>query len=181
MMNILVLGTPDSGKSKKAEDIVMSLSDPSQRVYIATMIPFGEEGQERIKRHKKLREGKGFVTIEKQYNIDQLLTDNKDEISGKTCLLECMSNLVGNEMHLESNGNLGDKELTEKITDQVMKIAEESANLVIVSNRFEDDDSFDAETKRYVTLTNKVNDALKEKVDQIYELVKGEWVLSEHN
>ena len=44
-MNVLIIGYPDSGKSKLAEDMVLEMSAPGERVYIATMIPFGEEGR----------------------------------------------------------------------------------------------------------------------------------------
>ena len=52
-MICMVLGTPDSGKSKRAEDITCKLSGDGKRYYIATMIPFGKEGQEHPKGHLK--------------------------------------------------------------------------------------------------------------------------------
>ena len=58
----LIIGGSASGKSEYAERLVCSL--PGKRIYVATMEPFGEEGRERIARHRKLREGKGFVTAE---------------------------------------------------------------------------------------------------------------------
>ena len=58
----LIIGGSASGKSEYAERLVCSLS--GKRIYVATMEPFGEEGRERIARHRKLREGKGFVTAE---------------------------------------------------------------------------------------------------------------------
>ncbi len=40
----LIIGTPDSGKSKRAEDLALKLSGDGKRIYLATMDPFGEEG-----------------------------------------------------------------------------------------------------------------------------------------
>ena len=180
-MKVLVLGTPGSGKSEKAESLVMEMSEKNERIYLATMIPFGKEGEERIQRHRKLREGKGFITIEKGSCLNELLEENGVDFSGKTCLLECMSNLVGNEMHLEENKGLSDEVLPGMIVSSVMKIAEKAKNLVIVANRFEAEDSYDEETIRYISLVNRVNEALKSRVDRIYELIEGKWILSENN
>ena len=180
-MIVLVLGTPGSGKSQKAEVLVMNMSLESERIYLATMAPYGKEGLERVKRHRKMREGKGFITIEKESRIHEILQEYDMDFSGKTCLLECMSNLVGNEMHLEENKGLSEEELSEKIVNSVLKIAEKVKNLVIVSNSFEKDDSFDEETIRYISLANRVNEDLKRKMDSIYTLIEGKWILSENN
>ena len=64
----LIIGGSASGKSEYAERLVCSL--PGKRIYAATMEPFGEEGRERIARHRKLREGKGFVTVEVPRDLD---------------------------------------------------------------------------------------------------------------
>ena len=63
----LIIGGSASGKSEYAERLVCSL--PGKRIYVATMEPFGEEGRERIARHRKLREGKGFATVEVPRNL----------------------------------------------------------------------------------------------------------------
>ena len=63
----LIIGGSASGKSEYAERLVCSL--PGKRIYTATMEPFSEEGRERIARHRKLREGKGFVTVEVPRNL----------------------------------------------------------------------------------------------------------------
>ena len=101
-MIILVLGTPDSGKSRIAEDLAMELAAGQDKLYIATMIPFDEEGRARIEKHRKMRDGKGFVTVEKAVRVDSLIEEQPD-LNEKCCLLECMSNLVGNEMHDSRN------------------------------------------------------------------------------
>ena len=42
---ILVIGTPDSGKSAYAEELAVKSSGGAYMAYIATMIPFGDEGE----------------------------------------------------------------------------------------------------------------------------------------
>ena len=58
----LVIGSAASGKSAYAESLCLGHDGP--RVYLATMEPFEEEGARRIARHRALREGKGFSTLE---------------------------------------------------------------------------------------------------------------------
>ena len=64
-----------------------------------SMQVFDEEGKQRIERHKNMRSGKNFKTIEQPYNVEEAIEkmDIKDP-SKRTALLECMSNLLANEM-----------------------------------------------------------------------------------
>ncbi len=179
-MTYLIIGTPDSGKSEKAESLTMELAGEGKKYYIATMIPYGEEGAQRVKRHLERRNGKGFETKEKPVRVQELI-DTVSDISKATCLLECMSNLIGNEMHEENNSGMTDEELTDYIIEDVMRLAGEVINLVIVTNSFEDDESYDDDTRRYVRLVSMVNESLKNSVDRVYELSEGKWQLSENH
>lgn len=198
-MIVLVLGTPDSGKSKMAEDIAMRLAaglDPDaarsgasghagavspaassgmDKLYIATMIPFGEEGIRRIEKHRKMRTGKGFLTVEKYTEVDSLIGEIRD-LGDKCCLLECMSNLVGNEMHDPRNLSLPDEDLEKLITEEVLALGKSCGHLVVVANCFlTEDESYDDETRRYVRIADHVNEILKECADETCELAEGEW------
>ena len=68
-MTVLIIGYPESGKSELAENMVMEMAAPGDRVYLATMIPYGDEGASRVEKHRKMREGKGFETIEAPFDI----------------------------------------------------------------------------------------------------------------
>lgn len=61
-MRVLVTGAASSGKSAWAEARAMGLAAP--RAYVATMAPAGREAAARIRRHRELRRGKGFRTVE---------------------------------------------------------------------------------------------------------------------
>ena len=67
----LVIGQSASGKSRFAEEWVCHL--PGPRIYLATMQPFGEEARERIARHRQMRTGRGFVTLECTDGIARVL------------------------------------------------------------------------------------------------------------
>ncbi|SFG74217.1 bifunctional adenosylcobinamide kinase/adenosylcobinamide-phosphate guanylyltransferase [Oribacterium sp. WCC10] len=78
-MYCLVTGGAGSGKSEYAESLALSLADSSERLfYIATMYPYDdEETKKRIERHKSLRAGKGFITIERPFEIARALDEIK--------------------------------------------------------------------------------------------------------
>ena len=170
MMVVLVLGTPGSGKSKLAEDLTLELAEGDKKYYIATMIPYGEDGEERVKRHRNLRRGKGFVTVEQPVEIDAL-TETLPDIADSSCLLECVSNLVGNEMHDNKNLSMSYAELLKKIAGEIECLAKSTKNLVIVANDFpEDGDGYDEETREYVRLANQVNIYLRNIANKVYEI-----------
>ena len=71
-MLVVVTGGSGSGKSAFAEETVLSLGE-ARRIYIATMQAFDEESHRRIRRHRHMRAGKGFETIERYTELDELL------------------------------------------------------------------------------------------------------------
>ena len=108
-MMILVTGGSGSGKSAFAEDQVVSFGE-AERVYIATMFPFDEESKKRVQRHRNMRSGKGFETIECYTDLAQVRVSK-----GSTVLLECMSNLVANEMFQETEHMSGQSRRFSKV------------------------------------------------------------------
>ncbi len=92
----LVIGAAASGKSAYAESLCLGHDGP--RVYLATMEPFREEGARRIARHRALREGKGFSTLECSRDVGAAAPGLP---RGCTLLLEDVGNLVANELFAE--------------------------------------------------------------------------------
>ncbi len=173
-MMTVVLGKPDSGKSNRAEEIVLGLSKPGKRIYLATMIPFGEEGKKRIEKHRNLREGKEFITIEcpvdlRSISENALFTSDTKPLHLRECtvLVECVSNLVGNEMHKEGNETLTLIQLSELIFDEIKWLSDNTENLIVVTNEFDLKDDYDKETRDYIELTRLVNHKISELSDHI--------------
>ena len=124
-MMILVTGGSGSGKSAFAENCVVSL-DSEKKIYIATMYPYDGESRKRVKRHRKMRAGKGFETVECYTGLSGVHVPE-----GSTVLLECMSNLVANEMFREE----GAREKTyDEITKGILHLKEQAAHLIVVTN-----------------------------------------------
>ena len=79
---ILVIGGSGSGKSAYAEKVALECQKEKRHFYLATMHVFGEEGQKKVERHKRMRAGKGFVTIEQPTDIMQCLPALREAGSG---------------------------------------------------------------------------------------------------
>ena len=99
----IVYGGSASGKSSYAESFAMSLQGDGRLLYIATMYPYkwnttelDPETMQRIERHRAMRADKGFDTVECYRHVEHIVAKRQDVL-----LLECMSNLLANEMYLE--------------------------------------------------------------------------------
>ena len=146
-MMILVTGGSGSGKSAFAEDCVVSFGK-TDRIYIATMYPFDEESRKRVQRHRKMRQGKGFETVECYTGLDKIrLPENC------TVLLECMSNLVANEMFQEEGAH-------ENTVEAVLKGVRQAAD-------------YQGETELYQEYLGQINQKIAEIADQVVEVVYG--------
>lgn len=170
-MLYLILGTPDSGKSKLAEDLICG-SEYFRKYYVATMIPFGNEGDARVRKHRKMREGKGFITLEVPYDIDGILPqiDNPKE---SAVLLECVSNLAANELFERKTDS---EELVDVIAKQILQIKENVRDIYVVSNDFSKQMmDYDDETRNYIGVTTKVNERLMSIADRV-EVVENEHI-----
>ena len=167
----LIIGGSGSGKSAYAEDYMVSISEDRKKYYIATMQIYDEEGKRKVERHRMLRGGKGFSTIEQPVDIGKAA--EKMEAEDRTALLECVSNLTANEMF--SGEVLGTEEaITEKIVGGIAVLNRELTHLVIVSNNvFEDGNVYDKTTMAYIRAMGRINQKLAEMADEVVEVVVG--------
>lgn len=168
-MVAVYIGYPDSGKSALAESRATELSGGEDLIYIATMIPYGDEGEQRIKRHRAMRDGKGFETIEAPFDICDALshTFDEDELRSKTVLLECVSNLAANELFERHRSA---EETVSKIEGDIRRLADSVRSFVIVTNHYEIDESFDEETRLYSKTLDKINERIAAFADETVSL-----------
>ncbi|MDY5881973.1 MAG: bifunctional adenosylcobinamide kinase/adenosylcobinamide-phosphate guanylyltransferase [Roseburia sp.] len=188
-MMVLVTGGSGSGKSAYAEETVLRLAKEKTRYYIATMQVFDDEGEKKIKRHQKLRAGKGFQTIEQPMHIGQAADKIKKD---SVVLIECMSNLVANEMfspveeeaatstyegdNLQENSGFkaNCNRVMQEVVSGIDKIRENCEHLVIVTNNvFEDGIRYDDSTMAYMKVLGAINEKLAAESNQVIEVVAG--------
>ncbi len=164
-MITFVIGGSGSGKSEYAESIITGY-EPGKRYYIATMQAFDDEAREKIKRHRRMRSSKGFETVECQTNLPGAQIE-----PGADVLLECISNLVANEMFDPKGAR---EDTISSVLEGIDRLREISRNLVIVSNNvFGEGDSYTAETRKYVGNIAKINGKIAQRADAVYEVVFG--------
>ncbi|MBR5509050.1 MAG: bifunctional adenosylcobinamide kinase/adenosylcobinamide-phosphate guanylyltransferase [Lachnospiraceae bacterium] len=162
-MLVLVTGGSGSGKSEFAENLVQQLHR-KPFLYIATMYPFDEECHKRIARHRDMRKEKQFDTLECYTGLKQA------DVSGYgTVLLECMSNLVANEMYQENGAG---EQCVEVVLEGIDHIQKQCEHLVIVSNEiFSDGIPYEEETERYQRYLGKINQEIARRADLTAEVV----------
>ncbi|MEY8378348.1 bifunctional adenosylcobinamide kinase/adenosylcobinamide-phosphate guanylyltransferase [Lachnospiraceae bacterium 56-18] len=190
-MMVLVVGGSGSGKSSYAEKVTVSLAQESvkeitksentslsdfklnipKKYYLAMMQVFDDEGRKKVERHRNLRSGKGFFTIEQPTRISGAL--EKMEDGDRTVLLECISNLTANEMFSEKK-TMTEIQVTENVIRDIKMLKEQTNHLVVVSNNiFEDGTTYDEITTKYIRAMGKINQKLAALADRVVEVVAG--------
>ena len=160
MLN-LVIGAAASGKSEYAEDVVMSL--PGEKIYIATMEPFGAEAKERIARHRALRAGKGFTTVERPRDLIGLTPEADWNV-----LIEDLPNLAANELFSPEGGG-ADAVLSG--VDRICKIV--SSVTIVTGDIFSDGTEYDVGTREYMEMLADLHMRIAAKADNVVEVVCG--------
>lgn len=163
-MLILVSGGSASGKSEFAESLVTS-SGLERRVYLATMQVWDAESVRRVERHRKMRAGKGFETVECPTGLAETALP-----AGSAVLLEDLTNLCANE-YFSPGGRTG---AVDRVFAGVRRAAEQAELLVVVANEvFSDGMDYDPETLDYLAALGKLNSRVAALADQVWEVVCG--------
>lgn len=164
-MFLVITGGSGSGKSAYAEQCVLDFG-PAERIYIATMYPFDEECDRRIKRHREMRRQKQFFTLECYTGLKKA-----DIPENSVVLLECMSNLTANEMYQEDGAG---EHTVEEILAGIRYLLSRVRHLVVVTNEiFSDGIDYDPETMRYQSYLGQINSEMGRMADRVTEVVYG--------
>jgi len=163
----LIIGENSSGKSLFAENLTVELSPKSNanRIYLATMVPQTKENDLRIEKHRIQRQNKGFVTIEKDWNIDRIEV-SKDSV----VLLEDISNLLANGIFIHH----------QTVSDafaQITALAAKCRHLIAVNIAGLCADGYDEETASYINGINALNDRIGAVADTVYRMQDGKAIL----
>lgn len=188
----IVYGGSASGKSSYAESFAMSLQGEGRLLYIATMYPYkwntteiDPETMQRIERHRAMRADKGFDTVECYRHVEHIVAKRQDVL-----LLECMSNLLANEMYLEQDSDAGSdmaetmSPVSNKIVQALIDLSTRVQDVVIVTNDvFSDGGSltYDESTREYVKNLAEINCALARVAETVTEVVCGIPVIVKKN
>ena len=167
-METLVIGGSGSGKSEYAE--LVACREAGKRYYIAAMEPYDEEMFLRIRRHRSMRSERGFTTVERYRDLAGLTLKDAG-----TALIECMSNLLANELYGSAAGTeRSEDEIITGILAGTEHIKKQCRSLVIVSNDiFSSGERYEEETRRYMRLLGQINQSLAARADCVVQVAYG--------
>ncbi len=169
-MTELVIGGNGSGKSAYAEKEVLA-AGCGRMYYLATMRVLDEEMEKKVARHRRMRAGRGWLTIEQPVDIGQAA----NVISGDSsaALLECLSNLAANEMFRGGQIIPADT-VVQNIVAGIRRLMACTVCLVIVSNSvFSDGITYDEGTEAYIRALGRINQEISGMADRVTEVVAG--------
>lgn len=171
-MLIFVTGGSGSGKSAFAEGLVTA-SGLRDRLYLATMEVHGGEDEKKVERHRRLRQGKGFRTMEVPRDLDRISLSGPGK--DRAVLLECLSTLAANELFAPSEGREGGAQgAAERILEGIRRLKESSALVVAVSCQAgQDGGSYDPAAMEYIRLLGEVSQRTALMADRAVEVVCG--------
>ena len=198
MMLTFIFGGSASGKSEYAEQYAASLAHNCNAplFYLATMCANDTEskqrierhiqrahhgvqdarrdhvaaalqkaGKQRIERHRKMRADKSFQTIEVSKAIDSIAVG-----SDSVVLLECLSNLLANEMFSNNTAAYS----VSSLLQQIRHLQSHCQHLIVVSNEiFSDGICYDLSTTQYLSDLGYLHRELCRTANEIYEVVCG--------
>lgn len=161
----LITGGSGSGKSRYAEQQILELGDAT-RIYLATMYPKDAESHKRIEKHQFRRHNMNFTTIEQPTRLGEVTIPE-----GSNVLLECVSNLLANEMFMPGQSGIHS---VNAVIDGIEHIHSQCRNLVIVTNEvFSDGVRYENMTHIYMEFLGLINQHLGRMADLVTEVVYG--------
>ena len=167
---ILITGGQRSGKSSKAEELALSLSD--HPVYMATAHIWDEEFSERVRRHQE-RRGPQWT------NIEEELTLSKHDVTGRVVVIDCVTLWLTNILYseelrvkseefatLNSSLNLAKAEFD--------KFTQTDATYIFVTNEIGSGGVSDnAIQRKFTDLQGWMNQYIAQKADEVILMVSG--------
>ncbi len=175
-MNIFISGGCKNGKSLHAQELAKEMADAKHvpLYYIATMIPKDDEDRARIKKHVEVRDGWGFITVEKPVHLMGMFDpdfrdENGDPVDPEGAfLLDSVTALLSNVM-FGPDGEY-DEDAGNKVRDDVTAFAEATGNTVFVSDYiYSDARKFDDWTENYRKSLAMCDRALAKICEQVIE------------
>ncbi len=158
-MKALFIGGIKSGKSRNAEQFALMFSK-GKPIYLATSEIVDSELNERILKHKELRQN-SFSTIEESLKLFDVIAEANEII-----LLECVSMWINNMLHYKYS----DKDIYEQI-DAILAL--EKDIIFIINDVSSSVISDNALVRRFVDINGIIAQKIASKCDEVYHCIAG--------
>ena len=171
-MTVFISGGAKSGKSSLAQDLAVALSKGGTHYYVATMIPTGEEDQERIRRHIADRAGLGFETVECFRNMmDCLKTADREGVF----LVDSTTSLMQNALFPAEKNYEMDLDAADRCADELIEFAGVVRHAVFVSDYiYSDAERYSGSTEVYRKCLADIDRRLAAICDTVIEVSAGQ-------
>ena len=159
---ILITGGQRSGKSKKAEELALSLSPTP--VYMATAHVWDDEFRERVRRHQE-RRGPQWTNIEEEMLL------SRHDITGRVVVVDCVTLWLTNFFFANSSDVDVSLRLAKEEFDTFTKA---DATYIFVTNEIGlGGISADALQRKFTDLQGWMNQYIADKADEVILMVSG--------
>ena len=159
---ILITGGQRSGKSTKAEELALSLSE--EPVYVATAHVWDDEFRERVRRHQQ-RRGPQWTNIEEELYLSH------HDLTGRVVVIDCVTLWLTNFFF--ANNSDVDKSL-ELAKSEFDKFTQPEATYIFVTNEIGSGGVSDNALQRQFTdLQGWMNQYIAARADEVFLMVSG--------
>lgn len=174
-MTVFISGGAKCGKSSLAQEITVTLSEGGRRYYVATMLPSGEEDDERIRRHLADRAGMGFETVECFKNVlDCLETADRNG----AFLVDSVTSLLQNALFPAEKNYEPDPEAARRCTGELIAFAKTVRHVVFVSDSvYADGERYSETTECYRSFLADIDRQLARLCDTVIEVSAGQAIV----
>lgn len=161
-MIILITGGQRSGKSSKAEQLALSLTDSP--VYVATAHVWDDEFRERVRKHQA-RRGPQWTNIEEEIHL------SRHDLTGCVVVIDCVTLWLTNFFF--ANNSDVDKSL-ELAKAEFDAFTAHDATYIFVTNEIGSGGvSENAVQRRFTDLQGWMNQYVAQKADEVIMMVSG--------
>ena len=157
-----ITGGERSGKSGYAQNLALELSP--RPCYVATSRVWDGDFEKRVKRHIADRDDR-WTTIEEEKHLGSI------NVKGKTVVIDCITLWLTN-WYLDTKNNVG--ESLEKGKEELLKLFQQEANIIIISNEI--GMGIHAQThigRKFTELQGWMNQFIAKKADKAIFMVSG--------
>ena len=159
---ILITGGQRSGKSTKAEELALQLSD--NPVYLATAHIWDEEFRIRVQKHKE-RRGPQWTNIEEEINI------SKHDVTGRVVVIDCITLWLTNIFYQADSEVEKSLEAAKKEFDA---FTQRDATYIFVTNEIGlGGVSTNQLQRKFTDLQGWMNQYIAQKADEVILMVSG--------
>ena len=159
---ILITGGQRSGKSSKAEELALSLSDTL--VYMATAHVWDEEFRERVRRHQA-RRGPQWTNIEEEIHL------SRHDLTGRVVVIDCVTLWLTNFFFTNDSNVDQSLELAKAEFDA---FTSKDATYIFVTNEIGSGGVSDnAIQRKFTDLQGWMNQYIASKADEVILMVSG--------